>query len=171
MVRAVGEHSDQQLENVVRNHRARGKLDAPYFLEALEELARRKGNGLVFARSLDLIRIAAAERRFLSYKDLADGSGADWSRVRYAMNRHLGDLIQYAHGKGWPMLSAIVVNQQNVATGAMEPETLKGFAEAARWLGYSVHDEKTFLEEQQRLIFAWAESQKAGISKTAAVDL
>ena len=41
---------------------------------------------------------------------------------------------------GWPLLSAIVVNQQNVETGDMEPLTLKGFAEAARALGYAVRD-------------------------------
>ena len=44
--------------------------------------------------------------------------------------------------EGWPLLSAIVVNQQNVATGDMEPTTLNGFVEAARALGYVVADEE-----------------------------
>ncbi|MEP9400026.1 hypothetical protein [Mesorhizobium sp. KR2-14] len=156
MAKPIGDHSDQQLRNVIDNHRKNGKLNAPYYLDALDELARRKGHGLDFQKSFDLIRKAAAERRFLSYKELADASGAEWSKVRYAVNGHLGDLIDYAHGRGWPLLSAIVVNQQNVATGDMEPQTLSGFVEAARALEYVIADEKAFLGEQQERVFAWA---------------
>lgn len=156
MVKAIEEHSDLQLRNVIENHRNNGKLHEPYYLAAMEELARRKGQGLDFQKSFDLIRRTAAEGRFLSYKELADASGSDWSKVRYAINTHLGDLIDYAHGKGWPLLSSIVVNQQNVATGDMEPTTLKGFVEAARGLGYAVADDKTFLRDQQDRVFAWA---------------
>jgi hypothetical protein len=51
------------------------------------------------------------------------------------------------------MLSAIVVNKPNVATGAMDPATLKGFIGAARELGYQVTDEQAFLREQQTRVF------------------
>ncbi len=156
MPREIGELSDQELRNVISNHRERGKLTEPFYLDALEELARRKGLGLDFQTSFDLIRLAAKERRFLSYKELAEASGSDWNKVRYAINTHLGDLISYAHGKGWPLLSAIVVNQRNVGTGDMEPTTLRGFIEAARWLGYTVTDEEGFLREQQQRVFDWA---------------
>lgn len=156
MAKPIEDHNDQELRNVIDNHRKNGKLHEPYYLVALEELARRKGKGLDFQKSFDLIRKAAGERRFLSYKELADASGSDWSKVRYAVNTHLGDLIDYAHGKGWPLLSAIVVNQQNVTTGDMEPTTLKGFVEAARALGYAVADEMGFLREQQERVFTWA---------------
>lgn len=156
MSKSIEDHSDQQLRNVIENHRKHGKLHEPYYLAAMEELARRKGHGLDFQKSFDLIRKAATDRRFLSYKELADASGSDWSKVRYAVNTHLGDLIDYAHGKRWPLLSAIVVNQQNVETGDMEPTTLKGFVEAALELGYAVTDEKEFLREQQHRVFAWA---------------
>mgnify|MGYP001467985536 CR=1 FL=1 len=162
MAKPIEDHSDQQLRNVIENHRKNGRLHEPYYLAAMEELARRKGHGLDFNKSFDLIRKAAAEGRYLSYKELADASGSDWSKVRYAVNTHLGDLIDYAHGKGWPLLSAIVVNQQNVATGEMEPATLKGFIEAARALGYAVADEKEFLHEQQKRVFAWASQPLAG---------
>lgn len=156
MTKPIEDHSDQQLRNVIENHRKNGKLHEPYYLLAMEELARRKGQGLDFQKSFDLIRRAAVEGRFLSYKELADASGSNWTKVRYAVNAHLGDLIDYAHGKGWPLLSAIVVNQQNVATGDMEPTSLKGFVVAARALGYPVDDEKRFLREQQERVFAWA---------------
>jgi hypothetical protein len=58
---------------------------------------------------------------------------------------------------GWPMLSAIVVSKPNVATGEMEPDTLKGFVRAAKGLGYVVTDESHFLREQQELVFRWAD--------------
>jgi hypothetical protein len=58
---------------------------------------------------------------------LADASGADWGRVHYEIGGHLWRLVDYAHQKKLPMLSAIVVNKPNVATGRMEPDTLKGF--------------------------------------------
>ena len=53
------------------------------------------------------------------------------------------------------MLSAIVVNKPNVASGRMEPETLNGFIAAAQELGLSITDEETFLRDQQQLVFRW----------------
>ena len=76
--------------------------------------------------------------------------------MRYAANQHLGDLIEYAYRRGWPLLSAIIVNQQHLDDGRMEPPTLKGFCEAARSLGYAIADEEAFLQEQQLRVFNWA---------------
>jgi hypothetical protein len=151
--------SDEKLNNIIANHRRRGATDAAVYVEALAEQARRSGRGLDFEKSFDIIRHAAAEARFVSYKELADASGANWAKVHYAIGGHLGSLVEYAHRRGWPMVSAIVVNKQNVATGRMEPETLKGFVAAAKELGYSVTDEEVFLRDQQRKVFAWAPSK------------
>ena len=159
--RPIEEHSIQELKNVIENHEEAGKVKEPYYLEAMAELARRKGHGLDFRKSFDLIRRAAAERRFLSYKQLADESGAEWSKVHHAMNDHLWDLVKYAHGKDWPLLSAVVVNKDNVQTGKMEPTTIAGFVAAARELGYAVTDQEAFLREQQERVFEWA-SQTMG---------
>ncbi|MBE7734415.1 hypothetical protein [Devosia faecipullorum] len=79
MAKPIEDHTDQQLRNVIENHRKAGKLYEPYYLAALKELARRKGLGLDFQKSFDLIRKAAAEGRYISYKELADASGAEWS--------------------------------------------------------------------------------------------
>jgi len=159
-LRPISEHSTGELQNLVRNHRDRGATSAPRYLEAFEELGRRRGQGFVFDRSLTLIRQAAVERRFMSYKELADAHGLEWSRVHYAINTHLGDLIEYAHLKGIPLLSAIVVNQKNVATGEMEPSTLRGFANAARELGYEFEDDAVFMREQQEAVFQWASASR-----------
>lgn len=155
-MRPVGEWDDKQLANLIANYQRLQRVDDPYYLEALSEMARRKGAGLDFEKTFSAVLKAAKERRFLSYKQLADESEVEWSRVRYAANQHLGDLIEYAHRKGWPLLSAIIVNQQNLADGHMEPSTLRGFCEAARSLGYAVADEKAFLKDQQQRVFEWA---------------
>ena len=128
----------------------------PVYVEALAEQARRFGKGLDFNKSYNAILRSAADDRFISYKDLADASGAEWSRVHYSMNNHLWSLVEYAHRKGWPMLSAVVVNKPNVASGDMEPESLKGFIAAAKELGLTITDEKAFLRDQQRRVFEWA---------------
>lgn len=155
-MRPVSEWDDKQLANLIANYKRLGKVDDATYLDAMSEMARRKGGGLDFDKTFQAVIKAAKERRFLSYKQLADESGVEWSRVRYAANQHLGDLIEYAHRRGWPLLSAIIVNQQHLEDGRMEPSTLKGFCEAARLLGYTVVDEDAFLKDQQNRVFDWA---------------
>jgi hypothetical protein len=146
------------LKNLIANYRAHGATESPTYVAALSELERRIGGGLDFDKSYRVIRDAAKNRRFVSYKELADASGVEWSRVHYAMGEHLWRLVEYAHRTGWPMLSAIVVNKQNIGTGRMEPESLKGFIGAAKELGYTIADQIGFLREQQELVFRWGAS-------------
>ena len=79
----VKELTGEQLQNLVDNHRKQNATGAPLYLAALSERQRRKGKGLDFEKSFQIIRAAAKERRFLSYKELADASGAEWSQVHY----------------------------------------------------------------------------------------
>ena len=151
--------SIEQLENLAENHRRKRATDAPLYIDAIQELERRKGRGLEFDKSLSIILDAAKQRRFLSYKDLADASGADWGQVRYAIGEHLWKLVEYSHLKHGVLFSAIVVNKPNIANGDMEPGALKGFIGAARLLGYAVNDAEAFLKEQQAQVFAWARSE------------
>ncbi|MCM5557364.1 hypothetical protein [Pleomorphomonas sp. JP5] len=155
-MKSVAEWDDSELANLVANYQRQGKVNDAYYLELLSEQARRKGAGLNFDKTFRAVLKAARDRRFLSYKQLADESGVEWVKVRYAMNKHLDDLLEFAHGKGWPLASAIVVNQQNLADGSLEASSLKGFCDAARRLGYAVTDEAVFLREQQERVFDWA---------------
>jgi hypothetical protein len=152
----IAKLSDDQLGNLIENHRRRKATTAPAYVDALREWQIRKGKGLEFDKTFRIIKAAAREGNFISYKDLADASGADWNQVHYAISSHLWDLVEFAHLNGWPMLSAIVVNKPNVGSGKMEPETLKGFIAAAHDLGYVVTDEEAFLRKQQNKVFAWA---------------
>jgi len=151
--------STKQLENLVENHRRKHATDTLLYIDAIQELEKRRGKGLEFDKSLSIILKAAKERRFLSYKDLADASGADWGQVRYAIGEHLWRLVEYSHLKHRVLFSAIVVNKPNTATGEMEPGALKGFIGAARLLGYPVTDPEGFLKEQQVRVFAWPQEE------------
>ncbi|MEQ8701230.1 MAG: hypothetical protein RLT05_32295 [Bauldia litoralis] len=162
MVIDVKALSKEQLRNLVDNHRKKNATNLTIYSDALAELERREGKGLDFDKSYEVILKAARERRFISYKDLADASGADWQAVHYSVGKHLGSLVEYAHRRGWPMLSAIVVNRPNVATGRMEPDALRGFVGIARELDIPVVNEEEFLKDQQRAVFDWAASLPLG---------
>lgn len=99
---------------------------------------------------------AARERHFISYGDLARANGAHWQNVRYKMNTHLGDLVQIAAERNWPMPSSIVVNQANLETGALDGTAREGFIAAAKEFGFDVSDPAAFVEKQQKAMFEWA---------------
>jgi hypothetical protein len=86
--------STTQIEILIENHRTKKATGAPLYADALRELEKRKGKGLDFDKSLSIIWQAAIEGRFLSYKELADASGADWTKVHYEIGRHLWRLVE-----------------------------------------------------------------------------
>jgi hypothetical protein len=149
-----------QLENLIENHRRQRATNTPLYLDALRELEKRKGQGLDFDRSLSIIPQAARKGRFLSYKELADFSGVDWGQAHRAIGGHLWKLVEYSHLRHGILLSAIVVNKPNIATGKLEAQALKGFIEAPRLLDYAITDEQAFLKEQQASVFAWAQKER-----------
>lgn len=117
--------------------------------------------GLSLAASFAAIRAAAEAGRFLSYGAVAAASGLPWSAARRRMDPHLFDLCRRATGRGWPLLSALVVDQQSLAHGGMRGRPLIGFARAAERCGRIVGpDAAAFLAEEQARVFAWAEAQR-----------
>lgn len=158
----LSEKTPEQLRTLIANHERLGKTNDPRYLDALRVLDQKQTGGFDFHKSIELIRAAARRGEFLSYGQLADESGLEWNKVRWAITGHLLDLIAYAHNRGWPLLSAIVVNVGNVKTGKMKPDTLSGFANAARKLGIKVgEDEAGFLDQQQQAVFRWAKEANA----------
>jgi 5-methylcytosine-specific restriction enzyme B len=99
---------------------------------------------------------AARGHHFISYGDLAKANGVSWQNVRYKMNTHLGDLVQLAAERGWPMPSSIVVNQNNLTTGKLDGTAREGFVTAAKEFGFDVDDPAAFVEKQQQAMFEWA---------------
>lgn len=107
-------------------------------------------------KTYSAIRDAARDRRFITYGELAEASGVEWKKARRPLPHQLGRLVEIAHGRGWPMLSAIVVNKGQVDTGNLEGESLSGFLAAAKLVGLEVNDPQTFLKDQQQAVFEWA---------------
>jgi len=79
--------STGQLETLIETHRRKHATDAPLYIHVLRELEKRKGKGLEFHKSSAIILKAARERRFLSYKDLADANGVEGLYGRRARAR------------------------------------------------------------------------------------
>jgi 5-methylcytosine-specific restriction protein B len=72
------------------------------------------------------------------------------------------DVSRHAHRLGWPMLSAIVVDKKNVATGALDPDAVTAFCNCARALGIEVEDELEFYKAQQAAVFEAAKEGRLG---------
>lgn len=99
-VRMITQYLDDELNNLIYNHRQRKAFDRPVYAHAIEEWHRRHGGHLNLQISVDFIHAAAAERRFVSYGELAQANGCDWEQVRYPMNAHLWAIVDVAHRRG-----------------------------------------------------------------------
>jgi hypothetical protein len=147
-----------EIEGYIAYHRPQTGLGSPDYMAALEERENRQGGGLNFGRTFEIVRQAASEGRFVSYSEVAEHSGLPWKAAMRPMPKHLGNLCEYAHRRGWPLLSSIVVNKDNLNTGDLEPQSLSGFIKAAKDLGYVISDEQLFLKEQQHRVFEWGQA-------------
>jgi 5-methylcytosine-specific restriction protein B len=113
------------------------------------------------ARSLAAIRGAAERRRCLSYADVAAASFLPWRAARRQMDPHLFKLCADAQARGWPLLSAIVVNKPLVAECRMEGRALAGFTAMVARLGAPIgRDPADFLRREQEAVFTWAEKER-----------
>ncbi|NRB34609.1 MAG: hypothetical protein HRU31_07630 [Rhodobacteraceae bacterium] len=150
--------------NLVENHIWQGATDRPLYLQALKELEAR--SGFDFETSLNAIKAAAKAGRFLSYKDLADANDVDWTKPYRLIGGHLWDLVRWGYAKDLPMRSSIVVNKENLMTGEMAPDTLRGFIKAAEDLGYArddLADPRAFLKDQQAKLFVYFAEKNAAL--------
>lgn len=143
-----------ELDNLVRNYAAAGKTDDAAYIDILEERSRRQDNGLLIEASREVVVLAAGQRRFVGYHELAKASGIPWSKAYVGLNNHLWHLANIGSKRGWGMLTAIVVNKENVATGKMDESAMKGFIQAATDLHLDVGtDHEAFLRHQQEEVF------------------
>ena len=150
---------DKGLQNFIDNYRRKSATDQQAYIDALAEQAKRNGRGLDFATTMRVIKEAASQGRYISYGELAEQSGADWNKVRYAMGPHLDALLEYCHRNGLPLLSAIVVNRPNLKSGKLEPELAQGICcwRASAWTS----------SDKQRIIFAGSAGQSIRMGSLA----
>ena len=144
-----------ELQRYIDYHQSKDGFGSPELLAAVKERDSRHHVGLSLEKTLELIKRAASEGRYLSYGEVAEFSGVDWKAARRPMAKYLGEVCKFAHGKGWPLLSSIVVNKDHLNTGELELESLTGFIKVAKELGYRVGNERRFLDEHQRQVFDW----------------
>ena len=157
--------TDAQINALIKNHEDKNARDRPIYPLLLEERARRaqaKGR-LDFNKSIALLREAAIDQSCVSYGQIAEASGVEWSVARHQMNGpggHLDRLLDLCHSRGLPMLPAICVNKPNIKTGDLDPTALSGFLAGARRLGHDVSDGPAFHRECQQECWAWGRQQK-----------
>jgi hypothetical protein len=154
----VARLSNQELRDLV-GPRFRLRASSSLHLAAVRELEIRTSGGLDFDKSFQRLEKAARERRSVSYREIADASGAPWAETYRQMEGHLARLTGYAIRRGWPAPSAVVV-RENVAPGGDSPAPLDGLLEAAKALGYAAPAESPFLREQQEKLAKWAKTPK-----------
>jgi len=98
---------------------------------------------------------------FLSYRDVAIASGLEWRNVFRQINLHLDAVCVYSHGKGWPLLTAIVVNHQNLGSGEMTVANRKGFLDAVKGAGRDVDiEDVAFVKREQQRVFDWCQTER-----------
>lgn len=56
--------TDRELQNLIANHRGHKATDRPIYLDALAEDAKRKGGGLTFDKSREVILKAGGQGSF-----------------------------------------------------------------------------------------------------------
>ena len=66
--------TDQQIQNLIDNHRRAGKLDAPLAVSAIEEQARRN-TAFDMKAGVGFLLQAAREKRSVTYRQLAEAGG------------------------------------------------------------------------------------------------
>lgn len=157
--------TDDQIAAFIRNYEKAEKRADPFYTDLISERADRaqKKSLLSFEKSLELLKQAAVEQRCVSYGQLAEASGATWTKVRRQMSGaggHLDRLLDLCHMNGLPMLPAICVSKNNLQTGHLDPTSLSGFADGARRLGMAVHDEHNFHRARQNECWEWGRAQK-----------
>jgi 5-methylcytosine-specific restriction enzyme B len=107
-------------------------------------------------RTYAAIVSAARARRFITYAEIADASGVPWQVARRPLPVQLDRLVRIAHERGWPLITAIVVPQDQKESGQLEGSALEGFLAAAGRIGMEVDQPEAFVQEHQEATFDWA---------------
>ena len=151
------------------NYERLNRTETEDYRTLIATIDRRGANGLDVAKTVRFLKAAASEHRYVSYKDIAAASGVVWDNtVRLRMNAHLDETTRHVARDGGPLVSAIVVNQPNVATGKLEPVALRGFMKiVAELRGDDAAPVRNpaasaaVLAEAQQEVFRWGQEEAA----------
>ena len=156
--------TDSEIASWIRNHEEKVATSVPMYFALLEERARRAQthHKLSFDLSLEHLKIAAINQTCTTYGALAEASGVDWSQARHQMNGvngHLDRLLDICHARQLPLLTAICVNQGNLATCDLGDEALAGFVSGAQRLGLAISEPRNFHHKSREECWEWGRRQ------------
>jgi hypothetical protein len=153
--------SSKDLQTIIENCVRLNQTSKPIYLNAKKILVNRQSGDLDMEKTIRVIIDHGKRGKFLSYKDISDASGLDWTKSRRRVPPHLDAVCFYSEGKGWPLITAIVVNKENTESGRMTPDNLKGFLAAARAVGRTVDvEEAAFVGREQTRVFEWCQREQ-----------
>lgn len=84
----------------------------------------------------------ASQRKLITYGEVAKKINTDWNKIRFTLPNVLDAISTEEHKQKAPLLSVVVVDQDNQKPG-------KGFFAMARGLGFEVKDEDAFFEKMR----------------------
>lgn len=146
----------KELEVIIANCQRLGRTGDARCIDARNIVAGRRNGAFDTEKTVATICEHGKQGRFLSYNDIARASGLEWKSVFRQINPHLDAVCIYSHEQGWPLLPAIVVNQQNVSSGDMTAANRKGFLDAIMRCGWDVDIEPVaFVKREQKRVFDW----------------
>jgi hypothetical protein len=153
--------STKDLQTIIDNCVRLNKTSDPIYMNAKKILANRQSGDLDMEKTIKAIIGHGQHGKFLSYKDVSDASGLGWTKSWRRVPPHLDAVCIYSEGKGWPLITAIVVNKENIGSGQMTADNLKGFMNAARAAGRTVDvEELAFVKREQTRVFEWCQREQ-----------
>ena len=157
----MSQKTDQQILNLIQNHRKAGKLDAPLAVAAIaEQVSRNKVFN--FSAGIEFLLQAARDKRPVNYRQLAEAGGVlkpnDPWHQHMARKIPLSQIVDYAHTHGLPAITALIETTQGVTESI-----LAGFQKGLDDTGIRVPVDMTvrefYFSERQRA-FEWAAAQE-----------
>ena len=150
--------TNSEIDIWIANHERKKETGSELYKDLIAERSLRHGRGLSIDVSIEAMKKAAREQRYISYGELAEANGINWSKARHLMNGkhgHLDSLLAHCHSHSLPLFTAIVVQKGKLGTGLMDDFTLAGFIEGVERLGRVVIDARKYLSECQEQCFSW----------------
>lgn len=152
--------TNQQIQNLIDNHRRAGKLDAPLAVCAIEEKARRN-TAFNFKSGIEFLLQAARDRRAVNYRQLAEAGGilkpGDTWYQHMARKIPLSQIVDYAHTHEMPAITALIETTQGV-TDSILAGFQKGLDDTGIIVPIGMAIEEFYHAERQRA-FDWASAE------------
>ena len=149
--------SVSELQNILDNYRRLGRTSEPLYSETLEEYERRQSRGLEIKKTCNAILQAAKGGKYITYREIAQQSGCEWTSVHFPMSKHLDNVIHWCHSKGFPLITAIIVSQDD---NQLSDIAIRSLSQVARSLGLAKgQTDEDFVRSEQERVFQWAREQ------------